>query len=249
MRMKDDHMGNGQLKAAYNIQVGTNNQFAIDYGIYQNPGDTTTLPRQIKSIKELYSEVPENLIADAAYGSEENYEYLEGEGITAYVKYNMFDKEEKGKGKKEFSADSLYYNKERDCYYCPMGQKMSYVGNKTRVTDNGYKQTSKIYQAINCNGCPMRGVCHNGKGERRIEVNDKLNTYRKKASALLKSEQGIIYRKKRGQDVEPVFGNIKQNKGFKRFLLRGIEKVATETGLVLLSHNIKKIFTLNLSLV
>lgn len=242
MRMKEDHMGNGQLKAAYNLQIGTQSQIVIEYSLHQRPGDTTTLPSQIAGVKQSYGEVPQNVIADAAYGSEENYECMEREGINAYVKYNMFDKEQKGQTKKEFPVESLYYNKEKDCYYCPMGQKMSYVGNKIRVTENGYTQTGKVYQAVNCNGCPIRGVCHNGKGERRIEVNEKLNAYRKKASELLTSERGIKYRKQRGQDVEPVFGNVKQNKGFKRFLLRGIEKVSIEAGLVLLAHNLKKIY-------
>ncbi len=98
------------------------------------------------------------------------------------MKYNYFDKEQKSKKAPEnpFASDNLFYNKEQDCYYCPMGQQMRNI-----------------------------------------------RTFSKK-------------RKQRCWDVEAVFGNIKQNMNFKRFMLRGIEKVTIETGLIALAHNLKK---------
>ena len=42
MRMKEDHMKNGQLKAAYNVQISTENQFVLNYTLHQTPTDTTT---------------------------------------------------------------------------------------------------------------------------------------------------------------------------------------------------------------
>ena len=57
---------------------------------------------------------------------------------------------------------------------------------------------------------------------------------------LLNSEQGIAHRKKRCHDVEPVFGNIKHNHGFRRFMLRGKKKVEIEWGLISIAHNIRK---------
>jgi hypothetical protein len=41
-------------------------------------------------------------------------------------------------------------------------------------------------------------------------------------------------------DTEPVFANIKQNKGFRRFMLRGKNKVEIEWGLIAIAHNLKK---------
>lgn len=245
MRMKEDSMLNGQLKAGYNVQISTNKQIIMHYSIHQKPTDTTTLPVHITEMEKQYGKVPLKVIADAGYGSEENYEYLKNKGIMSYVKYNMFDKNQrKRKKKNQLSIENLYYNEERDCYYCPMGQKMEYQGEKIRTTENGYKQRMRIYKARNCSGCPMRGACHKRVGNRTIEVNKKLNEYRKEAESLLTSEEGIILRRNRRCDVEPVFGNIKQNKGFKRFLLRGIDKVAIEMGLVSLAHNVKKVYLL-----
>lgn len=75
MRMKEDHMLNGQLKAGYNVQISSNNQYIVNYSIHQKPTDTTTLPEHLKSYKEKYGKAPEVVVADAGYGSEENYEY------------------------------------------------------------------------------------------------------------------------------------------------------------------------------
>ena len=85
-----------------------------------------------------------------------------------------------------------------------------------------------------------RGVCHKAKGNRIIEVNHNLNRHKQRAREKLTSEAGIAHRKQRAADVEAVLGNIKQNKGFRRFMLRGKEKVTTELGLIAIAHNLKK---------
>jgi IS5 family transposase len=71
MRMKEDHMLNGQLKAGYNIQLGTQNQFVIGYSIHQRAGDTGCLKPHLDHVRDWLGEYPESLIADAGYGSEE----------------------------------------------------------------------------------------------------------------------------------------------------------------------------------
>ncbi|MFD2383484.1 IS1182 family transposase, partial [Paenibacillus xanthanilyticus] len=43
MRMKEDHMRNGQLKPGYNVQIGTENQFILGYSVHQRPTDTRCL--------------------------------------------------------------------------------------------------------------------------------------------------------------------------------------------------------------
>ena len=242
MRMKEDHMLNGQLKPAYNVQISTSNQYIADYSIHQNTTDTTTLPVHLEQHERQYAELPEILTADAGYGSAENYQLLQQKGITAYVKHNQFDRRQNKniQNKKPFSTDKLYYNKEKDCYYCPMGQQMQHAGTTTRKTTTGFEQTFSIYKAGNCVGCPLRGVCHQGKGNRTIEVNHHLNTLKQQAEQRLLSETGIYHRKKRCWEVEPVFANIKNNHHFRRFMLRGKDKVAIETGLLALAHNLRK---------
>ena len=244
MRMKEDHMQNGQLKAAYNLQISTNDQYILHYSIHQKPTDTTTLIPHLESFKEQYKQLPKVLTADAGYGSEENYEYLEKQEIEAYVKYNHFHKEQRESKKIPQSLQSsqnLHYNKEKDEYTCPMGQKMKNIGSKKNITKTGYEQTYSRYQAQNCQGCPLRSSCHKSKRDRIVEVNHRLNYLKINAKQNLLSEEGIKHRKQRPADVEAVFGNLKQNMGIKRFSLRGLEKVEIEMGLAAIAHNLKKV--------
>ena len=98
MRMKEDHMLNGQLKPGYNVQISTSNQFIVNYTIHPNPTDTTTLTAHLRAArKQVMAKTPDVLIADAGYGSEENYTLLEKSKTIAFVKYGMFDKEQNEK--------------------------------------------------------------------------------------------------------------------------------------------------------
>lgn len=174
MRMKEDHMRNGQLKPAYNLQISTNRQFILHYSIHPNPTDTKTLATHLLGFEESYHKVPKELVADAGYGSEENYNLLKSKKIKAYVKYNYFRKDQK----------------------------------------SGQITTS--------------------------QNNPKLAKIREKASKLLNTSKGIKLRKQRCHDVEPVFAQLKHNKNFKRFMLRGKNKVEVEIGILAIAHNLNK---------
>ena len=242
MRMKEDHMKNGQLKPGYNLQVSTNNQIITNYTLYPNPTDTTTLINHLTDCRNCYQAVPENVTTDAGYGSEENYAFLEENEIEPFVKFGNFDREQKKNyaAKHPFHQSQLHYNKEKDRYTCPMGQPMDKVRTEQAKSDNGFKKTLHVYQAKNCTNCPLRSMCHDSKYNRIITVNHNLLAYQAKARELLKTEAGIYHRKRRCHDVEPVFAQIKHNKNFKRFNLRGKGKVEIETGLLALAHNLKK---------
>ena len=242
MRMKDDHMRNGQLKAGYNWQISTNNQFIVNYSVHQTAGDTTTLISHLHDFQTNYGCMPDQITADAGYGSEENYQFAEDNDIDAFIKYNYFHKEKKRKFKNDIKQiENLYYNEEQDCFYCPMGQAMHKVGTKREKSKNGFEQVIIFYRAQNCNGCPMRGACHKAQGNRTIQVNHKLRSLRKRAREKLNSEEGLIKRSRRPIEPEAVFGNIKQNKNFKRLMLRGMKNVEIELGLMAIAHNLGKI--------
>ena len=247
MRMKEDHMKNGQLKPAYNVQASTNNQFVVNYTVHQNTTDTNTLIEHIEDYKECCNTMPDTATADAGYGSEENYAYLQDNKIEAYVKYSQFDRQQNDniQSKKPFTADKLFYNKTEDYYVCPMGQKMINTGTHTQTTSTGFKQTITNYQARNCSTCPLNGACHKSKDNRIISINHTLNYHKQQVKEKLQSEEGIAHRKKRCWDTEPVWGNIKHNHHFKRFTLRGTKKVTVEVGLLSLSQNLRKKAAIN----
>lgn len=247
MRMKDDAMGNGQLKAGYNVQAGTENQFIVDTTVHQRPGDTACAIPHCEHVKERVGHLPANFVADAGYGSEENYAYLEGEGVDAYVKHNEFFRECKNKRwrEDEMRVANWRYDRKSDEYTCPEGRTLTFIRESKRTSDLGYESTARIYECADCSGCSRRARCSKSAdldSPRQIKVNPTLNAFKSRASEMLHTEVGSALRKKRSVDVETVFGDIKRNLGFTRFTLRGLEKVTLEWRLVATGHNIRKLF-------
>lgn len=241
MRMKEDHMNNGQLKAGYNIQIGTENQFILGYSLHQKTNDQQTLVPHIRKLENITGMLPVNIVADAGYGSEENYAFIDLKGMGNFVKYQYFHRDQRRMFKKEiFRVENLPYDPVNDVYTCPSGKKLRYTEDGMRMTDNGYVQKTRIYTAEDCRWCRNRVLCHHSKNNRRISINPVLNAYKKRVIENLTSEQGCLLRAKRSVDVESVFGHIKQNRGFKRFLLRGLKNVSTEWGLISIAHNLFK---------
>lgn len=241
-RMKDDHMRNGQLKPGYNIQVGTENQFVVGYTIHQRAGDTSCLKEHLEHIKHWLGEYPETLVTDAGYGSEENYEFCQEHDIIPFVKYHSFHYEQKKNYKKKYPyrRENLPYLVEEDQFVCPQGKKLSYRYTRKHITTNGYESTRRVYECEDCEGCPVREECTRSKYNRRLWIGTELEKMKKTAHNLLESPLGKKMRSRRPIEVEAVFGRLKHDWGFRRFLLRGKEKVKTEWGILCIAHNIAK---------
>jgi transposase len=249
MRMKEDAMKNGQLKPAYNLQIATENQFITNLDLYPNPTDTLTLIPFLQLHKSRYGKHSKICCADSGYGSEENYAFLEENHITPFVKYNYFHKEQKKSFiKNPFLVANLYYNAEKDYYVCPIGQHMTLLSKTIRTTENGYTSVINKYQAQNCEGCPLRGQCHKSQSNRIIQVSHKLREYRKKAKNLLTSDMGLYHRSRRPIEPEAVFGQMKQNKMYKRFRHFGKDKVLMDMTIFAIAFNIAKLFSQQFSL-
>ncbi len=242
MRMKEDAMNNGQTKPGYNVQISTENQFITNYGIFWRPTDQGTFIPYVTSFSDRYGRQSEEICADSGYGSEQNYAFMDGVGITPYVKYNMFHAEDKRCRKNNpFLVGNLYYNATGNYYVCPMGQHMDHIGDFKTKSDLGYVSVVSKYRAQSCTGCPLRGICYKGAADQRvIEVNHQNNAYRAEAKRLLTSERGLYHRSNRPIEPEAVFGDIKFNHGFKRFRLKSNKKVNIEFGLVAVAHNLRK---------
>lgn len=248
MRMKEDHMKNGQLKPGYNVQIGTEGQFILGYSIHQKPTDTTCLIPHLEQVQTVSNRLPQNIVADSGYGSEENYEYLQDQNLGNYVKYNNFQVEQTRKFKKDlFRVENLPYDESTDTFTCPVGKSLSYLKTTKRTTENGYTTERRIYQAENCQDCPLKSQCTKSHQNRQIQVSFKLNAFKEMAWINLHTDQGQKLRALRGVEVESVFGRLKNNWSFRRFMLRGLEKVNVEWGLLSIAHNLTKVATISAS--
>ncbi|WP_339212409.1 IS1182 family transposase [Ornithinibacillus sp. FSL M8-0202] len=250
MRMKDDYMKNGQRKAGYNVQLATEGQYALAYDVFPNPTDTRTLIPFLNTIEESFFKLPDYIVADAGYGSEQNYEdIIQKRNRTPLITYNQYRKEKKKKHKNNaFHVDNWEYNEEEDFYQCPNGRNVSFRYYSKRKDRYGFTREVKVYECEDCLGCPLRHLCTKAKegNNRKIYINEKWESQKEYVRTKLSDEKtGEIYGKRK-IDVEPVFGFLKANLGFTRFSVRGKEKVKNELGFAFMAVNLRKYTAMNI---
>ncbi|WP_407640130.1 IS1182 family transposase [Bacillus massiliglaciei] len=246
MRMKEDHMKNGQLKPGYNVQMGTENQFILFYTIHQRPTDTRCFIPHLEKLASTSLPMPQTVIADAGYGSEENYVYAVGDEkeprFDFLIPYGSYVQEQTRKYKKDIkNAKNWTYCEQDDCFICPNGRKVTLKKYQNKKNQSGYEQSFKIYECEDCTDCPLKEKCTKAKGNRQVHWNTVFEEMKAKAKTALECEEKATIYARRKVEVESVFGHIKGNRSFRRFSLRGLDKVHVEFGIVALAHNILKV--------
>lgn len=238
----------GVLAAGYNILMGSQNQFILNYSVHQNPADTACFIEHMEKARKLYDILPDNVVGDSGFGSEENYRYLQEHGIGNYLKYNNFHNEKKLRKKHPYSKENFSYDAQRDVFVCPQGRELIFEEEQLKETKSGYRRRIRRYRSRSCQGCPVRNQCCRGEGDRCVEYSPLFEAFKQQARQNLESDHGQLLRQRRGVEIETIFGHLKFNRKYYRFLLRGLEKVNIELGLLSISHNIEKMFRSQLKL-
>lgn len=228
----------GELLPMYNVMMGTQNQFVVHYTIHHKASETDQFISHMQPALSRFGHYPELVVGDAAYGSEDNYRFLETNNIGNYLKYNTFHRMRKAK---HFTKEDFTYDATSDTYQCPDRRHLTLERIASAKTPLGTPTHLRLYVSADCSGCTLRTQCTRGEGPRTLTVNPHWERYREQARSNLESQIGVALRIKRSTDVEPTFGDIKGNSGYRRFRLRVKEKAALEFGLLSISHNIKKL--------
>jgi transposase len=231
-----------QIKPCYNVQAASENGFVVGYSVSNNANDGRSFIPHMEQQKALGLPPPQRVIGDAGYGHEENYKYLESEAIDSHLKYPDWHKERSGSSKWRFHRTRFHYNERSDCFLCPMGRRLVFTHEFTRPRASGYEAVYRNYECESCAGCDVKSECTRSDGNRRIEVSLKLREYQDRMRVQLDTPTGERLRKRRGCEIETVFGDIKHNRGYRRVSLRGIDKVLAETALIFMSYNLRKLF-------
>lgn len=232
------------LRPAYNGMVGSENQYITGVSVHQNSNDGTCFKNHMEQTMPLLPDRPQQVIADAIFGTEENYEFLNGQKIDALLKYPSYDKEQtKDFRENPFYKENMPYDKENDSFLCPNNKQLIYTG-EVRVTNkNGFVSTLRNYECRDCAGCPLANQCGNKRQQgsnRTIQVNQNLEDYKQQMRQKLLTDEGKRLMKNRSHDIETCFGDIKQNMLFRRVHLRGLQKVEAECIIVAMAHNLRK---------
>ena len=232
----------GQLLPAYNIIEGSENQFIVNYTIHQTSNETNEFVPHIKELARFTKQSPENVIGDAAYGSEENYTYLQEHGLGNYLKYSGIYFEKRAKYKNTpFHRDNFAYDPDQDQFSCPANKAVEFQYETRRRTKSGYQRKIRVYECSSCSRCPLAAACKRGKNNKQIKFSPVFEGYKKQVKENLRSELGMSLSKQRCVAAETPFGDIKHNMGYRRFRLRGLAKVHIEWGLVSIAHNLRKL--------
>ena len=243
MRMKEDHMRNGQLKPGYNLQMGVSSEYIVGLALFPNPTDTTTLIPFLERMKAGLKKSFRDIVADMGYASEENYTYLERNNQNAYIKPADYEVKKTRKYRNNiFHKDNMPYDEEKDMFTCPNGKHLIHSYDKDIKTDNGYTVKKSYYVCESCAGCQYREKCFKGRYEnRKIELSKTMRRQKEEAEERISTCRGTLLRMNRSIQVEGVFGVLKQDHGFRRFLTRGKKNNETRLFILAMAFNIQKL--------
>ena len=137
----------------------------------------------------------------------------------------------------------MEYDLENYEYICASGRSLKNIGLIERTSKSGYISEVTKYECESCEGCSIKNKCTKAKNNRQFKCQKKFIEKRKISLKNITTPKGIILRMNKFIQVEGTFGVIKQNHGFRRFLLRGSVNVKIEFLLKALAHNIAKLHT------
>lgn len=248
MRMKEDHMKNGQLKPGYNLQLGVEGEYIVGVDLSSERSDELTLLHLLERMDKGLGRRHEAVTADAGYESQENYNGLEQRGQAAYIKPQNYEQSKKSRYRNNaYLREHMPYDSEKDTYTCPAGNLFTPQGETKRRSKSGFEATVMVYECSGCENCAQKKLCTRAKGNRRMEVSKDFVAFRQAALERITSDQGKILRLNRSIQSEGAFGVLKQDYGFRRYLRRGEGNVFTETLLYAMAYDINKLHAKTMS--
>ena len=245
MRMKEDHMRNGQLKPAYNVQIAVNSEYITGVDVFSDRTDFGTLVPFLKTLQRQHRKRYDSVTADAGYERLGNYLFLESNGQMSFIKPANYEYQKSTKYKKQLGRmENMAYDADEDCYICANGRRLPLRRECTEL-QNGREVTTAYYRCEDCKGCTLREKCCQAKDTeqpKELRVNKTLQELRKTSQENITTERGIYLRLCRSIQVEGAFGLLKTDFGFRRFLTRGKTNVRTELFLLALAFDLKKLW-------
>lgn len=246
---KEDHMMNGQLKPAYNVQIAVENYFIIHGYVSNDRTDYNTLIPVLEKHRNAFGDTLEAVTADSGYCSEKNLLYLKENEIRSYIKLQDHEKRKTRAYKEDIGkySNMTYAVFEDEHYYiCHDGRELRHIRTESKEQD-GYTQTVEVYGCADCSGCEHKSKClyrynaeKNPDRNKIMKINERWEELKEESNANIQSEEGILKRQTRSIQTEGHFGDIKENENFRRFNYRSEEKVYKEFMLYAIGRNIIK---------
>jgi len=235
-------MGNDQLLPAYNVQIAVCDEYIAVVDAKPYASDTDCFVPLMEKFNTIYGHYPKYPVADAGYGSYNNYLYCEEHGMEKYMKFTMFEKETKDKKYHSNPYRAVNFKKDNNGnLVCPYGKKFIYKYDK-HVRGNKYGRTEEVYECEDCSNCPYKSKCcpKRASGNRKINLNRELTSIHQEVIDNLESIHGALLRMNRSIQAEGTFGIIKWDRSYERFFRRGEKAVILELTLISCGFNLYK---------
>ena len=241
MRMKRDYMGNDQLLPAYNMQIAVCDEYIAAIDVKQYASDMDCFVPLMEKFKQLYGYYPKYPVADAGYGSFNNYIFCQIHGMEKFMKFIMFEKEIKDTKYRENPYRAVNFKQTADGeLICPQNRKFYFKYSKA-VRGNKYGRREEVYKCEGCEGCPDKEkCCPKAKGNRTIRVNRELTAMHEEVVSNLCSIHGALLCMNRSIQSEGAFGVMKWDRSYKRTFRRGLKSVFLEFCLISCGFNLYK---------
>lgn len=242
MRMKEDYMGNGQLKPAYNLQVLVDGNYIIGAHASNDRTDYNTMIPALDKTQENLPWKYKSYCADSGYDCQQNFEYLENQKMKAYIKPRDYEQSKKRSYKNDIGKkDNMLYLPKEDYFVCSKGKKLLKVYTRKSKNQYDYQIETNIYRCKwGCKSCKEKSKCmkRSRADYKQIQANLRLEAYHKRAYDLITSNKGKEIRVNRSIQAEGAFAQIKANWKFRRFLSSGMDNIYTEWILACLAVNV-----------
>lgn len=247
MRMKEDHMLNGQLKPAYNIQFASSGAFVIGVMGSQKSNDLHTMIPFFNQMMPRLGAYLDKAVLDAGYESVENYAYIDEHGLRAYIKPANYEKSKTKKVREDIGRkENMEYLEGEDAYLCKNGKKLIRMKDSVRRYDSGYEDTIRNYRCSECSGCPLSKQCIKSRKEteptsKSIKFSPAFEAFRRQSHENITSEDGVIQRMNRSIQAEGQFSKLKDGLRYERFRHCGLKKIVSDITLMAMGINLNKL--------
>jgi len=246
--------------------VDGKHQIIVEAQAHGTGSEQALLLPVVEAMRDLIEE-DSIVTADAGYHSEENLKQLAAMRVQALIADNgmrkrdeRFAEQEKHKAKPDplwdktasaqkerlFGPQDFAYDEESKTCICPAGEFL--YQNGSQVVIQGREAVKFTGAKRVCGPCPLRDQClrHPDRTPVRQVVfftgkNHNPESHIQRMKRKIDSDEGRRRYGERFATVEPVFGNLRYNKGLDRFTLRGKTKVDVQWKLYCLVHNIEKL--------
>jgi transposase len=226
------------IRLAYNAQAVVDGKAGVIIAaeVTTDQNDERQLVPMLEAVQKETGKVAEETVADGGYCSGEQLDGAEKAEFPVLVNLAGVQKMEDEGG--PYHSSKFQYDSESDCYLCPMGQKLEFRHTR-RHQDKSYE--TRVYRCKSAKQCPVRWQCSKDPNGRAIERSPYAEAIlRQKEKQRDKAKADLLQRRK--VIVEPAFARVKHLLEFRRWSMRGLEKVGTQWGFVCAVVNLGRVY-------